>query len=500
MEGNVVLTSKKTVSNKQVIVDCRFLISSGNEVGKVISIHAIPFITSTDIYASKIKYSGKVNFKLIYLTEDGRVLSINNMSDFDETIDMDGIDEDCYSDISFKVVDVTTPSVKANEVKVACVMETLVDIDESEMCESIDLEEGIFCKNNENACLERCGCFKESFELEEELRINDDLNNVLSLDSELCIKDVYAGNGFAVVSGQIFFVVTYDTEDSPVKCYKTCIEFKQEIGMDDVGMDSVVKASMYIQQNLIKMSVVQEEGYNSIGLEIPIIATGCVYNKKNINIIEDVYSPKNILRTTHREINAVEHLHCSSFEDYLREMVTIDMDNSARLIGFSGANVVISTSYITHDKLTVEGVVSGTILLMTEEGLSSVITEVPFEVNNVRGEYIGLEDLSVRVGIGDFDASIKNAGELEINAKLNFFITATKHKTMYTISQIDIESERPKRDCAIEIVLTGEHNSFWDLGKSLGVSTEQLLLQNPHLTEPITAGEKIVIYYPAISR
>ena len=79
MEGKVILTNKQNLDSKQLVVDCRFVVTNGNEVGKVLSVSATPFVTNTDTYPNSIKYSGKVNFKLIYLTEDGRVLSINNM-------------------------------------------------------------------------------------------------------------------------------------------------------------------------------------------------------------------------------------------------------------------------------------------------------------------------------------------------------------------------------------------------------------------------------------
>ena len=496
MEGKVILTNKQNLDSKQLVVDCRFVVTNGNEVGKVLSVSATPFVTNTDTYPNSIKYSGKVNFKLIYLTEDGRVLSINNMSDFDEALEVENLSEDAFATVNFKVVDVTTPSVKSNEVKVACVMEASCSIEGKNYFDNVNIEDGVFCKKKEVDNFELSCHFKEAFELEEEIRINDELNNVLALDSELCIKDVYAGNGFVVVSGQIFYCVVYDTEDCVFKSHKQAIDFKQEIAVDSATIDSKVCVNLSLQQNLIKMSIIQEDGYNTIKLEMPIIAYGSVYNKAYIEVVEDAYSENNILTVSTRQLTLIEQVYSNSIEDFVRETVAINEVEGAKLLGFSGANVVVSSSYVDGDKLNIEGVVSGTVIFDANSQITSIIAEVPFIVSNTKPEYTELDGVDVVAGLSDFDVSIKSNTEMELSAKLNLYLTGIKHRNINAVDTIEVVSKRPERDCAIEIIVTGEQNTLWDLGKTLGVSAEQLLLQNPNLTEPISAGQKVVVYYP----
>lgn len=496
MEEKVVLSNKRNLGNKQMVVDCRFMVSNGNEIGKVLSVSATPFVTNTDTYPSSIKYSGKVNFKLIYLTEDGRVLSINNMTDFDDTIDVDNLTEDAFGMVHFKVVDVTTPSVKTNEVKVACVMEASISVEGRNYFDNVSIEDGVFCKKGSMDNYELTCHFKDAFELNEEIRINGELNNVLTLDADLCVKDVYTGNGFVVVSGQIFCCVVYDTEEAVFRSYKQTIDFKQEIAIDEATIDSKVCMNLSLQHNLIKMSIVQEDGYNAINLELPIIAYGTVYNKNTIEVVEDVYSESEIIDTKLKDLNIVEQVHSYCIEDYVRENVSIDEVEGASLLGFSGANVVVSSCYIEGDKLNIEGVISGTVIFDTNSQITSIIAEVPFIIVNTKPEYSQLEDIDVLAGLCDFDVTIKSSTQMELTAKLNFYVTGTRHRLIKAIDTIDIVAKRPERDCAIEIVITGEQRTLWELGKSLGVSAEQLLIQNPSLVEPISAGQKVIVYYP----
>ena len=496
MEDKVVLASKQNLKGSQMIVDCRFLASSGNEIGKVLSVSATPFVSNIDTYPSTVKYSGKVNFKLIYLTEDGRIISVNNMSDFDETVDVESMGDDAFAQVNFKVVDVTTPSVKTNEVKVACVMESVVSIETKNAFEGVQPNEGVFCKKKAFDNYELCSHFKEAFELEEEIRINDDLEQVLTLDCELCVKEVFAGNGFIVVSGEVFCVVAYTSENCVFKTYKQAIDFKQEIESQDATTDSKVNVNLNLQHNLIKMSVIQEDGYNTVRVELPIMACGSVYNKVNMEVVEDVYSENELLEVETVDLNTLEQVYSVTFEDFVREIVPIGEVQGAKLLGFSGANVVVSSSYFEDDKLTVEGVVSGTAIFDLDSQINSIIAEVPFVVSSTKSECRDLDNLEVVCGLCDFDLSLKNDSEMELSAKLGFFVTGTKHKSVKGVLAVTPTTKRSERDCSIEIVVTSKESSLWDLGKTLGVSAEQLLIQNPNLVEPIKEGEKVVVYYP----
>ncbi len=496
MEDKVVLANKKNVKGSQMIVDCRFLTNSGDEIGKVLSVSATPFVSNVDTYPSTVKYSGKVNFKLIYLTEDGRIISVNNMSDFNETIEAELSGDDAFAQVNFKVVDVTTPSVKTNEVKVACVMETVVSIETKNAFAGIQPNDGVFCKKKLFDCYELCSHFKEAFELEDEIRIEDDLEKVLTLDCELCVKEVFAGNGFIVVSGEVFYVVAYTSENCVFKTYKQIVNFKQEIETQGATTDSKVNANLNLQYNLIKMSVIQEDGYNTVRVVLPILASGSVYNKVSAEVVEDAYSENELLEVETSDLNTLEQVYSCAFEDFVREVVPVGEVQGAKLLGFSGANVVISSSYFDDDQLIIEGVVSGTAIFDLNSQISSIIAEVPFVVSSIKNECRELESLDVAGGLCDFDLSLKNDSEMELSAKLNFFVTGTKHKSIKAVSMVTPTVKRSRHDCSIEIVVTSKESSLWELGKALGVSAEQLLIQNPNLVDPIAEGEKIIVYYP----
>lgn len=502
MENLVVLNTKKYLGRKQVVLDCKFQIESGKEVQKVLAVCGKPILTETTVTNGNVNFLGKVNVNLIYLTESRERESLNCLIDFNEYYDNALIEVGDFVDIELKVVDVTTPSIKANEVKVACILDAVISLSKNKTCEQASEAEDIFYKKSLCEISRQVANFKDSFDISEEFRIEGDLKCVLSLDVNMVVKECYCGNGFAVVGGDAYASVIYEDESNEIKMFKSTFSVKQEVQVDNINKDCLVVGQMQPLDFLSKCSVAQGENCNIVKWEAPVNVSGVIYENTLIDKIDDAYSCKNNIELNKSMQQTIKNLVQENIEDSVKGEVPLKDDIDATLLGYMFSGVEVSSAFIQNDKVTIEGVVSTTILYKDNAGenenananVQSVIAEFPFSLEHSKAEFDGITNVQVMPNIIDLDVGIKN-NKIELVTKLQFNVFCFAEENVEFVEAVTVTSPRKSNDCAMEIIIVQNEQTLWDLCKKLGVSSEQILEQNPNIVEPLKQNDKIVIYH-----
>ena len=495
MENIIELNTKKYLGRKQIVLDCKFQIENGKEVYKALAVSGKPILNEVNVAGGDVGFLGKVNLKLVYLTESGERECLNCIADFNESYESDEIEIGDAVAIDLKVVDVTTPSIKANEVKVAIIIDAVISICKNIKCEQEDTKENVYYKTQEKQIANKVCLVNDTFDLAEEFKINGDLKCVLNIDSDIIVKESYCGSGFAVVEGDVVANIVYEDESDELKMYKTTFPFKQETTLEDVNKECIVCADAKPLEYLSKCTVSQGDNCNIIKYEVPININGIVYENKTIIVNDDAYSEKYTLKNEYVKYDAIKEIVSCNLEDSVKgELPLKDGENATLLLNlFNG--VEVSSSYMENEKLCVEGVVNSTIIYKDEQNSErSVIAEFPYICKLNKIELEKADEISVKASIVDMDITIKN-GNLELVTKLVFNVIGVQKDTLNILISASEESERPQKDCAMEVVFINEDKPLWDLGKMLGVDVGKIEKQNPTLDGFAKKGDKIVVYY-----
>jgi len=492
MENKNIVCNRFALGQKQIVVDCKFNIESGKEVAKIVCVNAKPYTTASECVNSSVRFGGRVCFNIVYISEDGDLVSLNAISDYEELLE--GVEvNNGNTNINLKVVDVTTPSIKANEIKLACVIDAEAVVETCEELNGFDMPDDVFCKRDMKQHLEFKSKFDCDFNLEEEFRINDDVQNILSCDVDICVKDMYSGTNFIVINGQSLYTITYYDENNVIRVFKECRPYKQEIGVEGAVKDDYIIGNVQVLNNQTKVTINAGESYNMVTVEVSAVATGSTYENSIYEKIEDIYSIKNMVDYDKKKVKHILDINNFNIEESIREMVEFNVDYE-NILGVNNVNIAISNSTLNGDTITIEGIISASIVYNTLEEVNSFIAEVPFVVTNSKSEYKEVSDIEVYAFVSDYDAIARN-GQLEFNAKLNFYVVAQKNEECEFITGMTLLGERDPINHAIEIVIASEGQTFWDIGKMLGVSMEQIALQNPNLEEPLANGTRVVVYH-----
>lgn len=494
MSSLMELNSKQYLGRKQIVLDCKFSVESGKEIEKILSVNAVPYLADIDILIHKANFKVKAGLEVMYLGENQSKQSFTTIADASDVIENDLINPNCQVEVEFKVVDVTTPSIKSNEVKIACILDLSFYLNSKTTVEIVEELEDCCYKKDILEVVDIKSTFNENVDLNEEFKIEGDLSKIVAVQVSSSVKNSFAGNGYIVVSGVGFANILYEDEIGCLKNYKTSFEIKQEISANDISKDDIIKANLTVLNYLAKVTVIQADGYNIIKWETSGRITGTIYESKLIDKVCDAYSLKDNIECKTQKCKKLDSIFVSTFEDSIKGEISFNEDENSHIVGFIGENVAVSNSVIENDKLRIEGVVSATVLYENENGCNSVIAEVPFETSFAKGELIGLDNIILNTSILDLDVD-KRSNTIELISKINFNLCAYKNAETEIISGVEIVGKREKPDCAIEMIIVGENQSIWDLCKKIGVSEENLLKQNPELIEPLSEGQKILLFH-----
>lgn len=493
---SIFVSTRKIISKTQVILDCKFSIDSDNEVEKILAVNSVPVILTKNCLDNKITYSGKLSTSLLYETKNGRKIEVINVSDFNETLIAD-VSSGENVNIECKIIDITTPSIKTNEVKVACIIEILpIILVEKEISCNITAE-NVITKTNELILTNFVQSINETFEFAEKIKIQDSLNQILKIDTNPSITKCQCKNGFITVDLDVFVCISYLDEFDNVKFYQELFSFSQEFQAEDSIEEDNILLNILPLSHLSKTVVSQENNYNLISYSLTLQCLGEIFHQSVYNNIVDAYSTTDLISYKKQEISGLSTLNNVFFTNSFTGKVNLLNEND-NVLGFVNPNCEIINSLYENEKTTIEGIISSTILYSktsnNEENIAdsstySLIAEIPFTVT-YQGEFAVS---NIHCGIKNFNFH-KDQNSLEIEAKINFWGNVEQKCDFENLTEVCLKSKKPLSPYAFEIFIAEEDIPLWDLCKKIGAKQEDILNQNKNISEPIKKGTKILHY------
>ena len=89
---------------------------------------------------------------------------------------------------------------------------------------------------------------------------------------------------------------------------------------------------------------------------------------------------------------------------------------------------------------------------------------------------------------------IRRDGELEIKADIAVEYSATRSEVKYVICELALGEERALPTGAVAIHIARKGETLWEAAKALGTTPENVLLQNPGISLPLSGGERVITY------
>lgn len=490
------LVVKKKLGQTQINNSISLENVNESKITKVLTISAKPIVEKTDVLNAEVKVNGLVEYNMLVVLDNNEINSITEKSPFSLSFESKEITENSSVDVLANVVEVN--NVSGESLNFNCVINfKFYILNSMPPIKCPQEKDGVLVKTKEILYSTYVCNINYNFQLGFEEVKDSRFNKVLFISSNASIKNVLPNNEYFTVNGEVYTTIVFQNEDGLIKSVLKENEFSEEVEAKGVNKDSTICLDITTQEIEIVENL-ENKTYNFI---IPIKLTGQIFNRNTCKTILDAYSINNEVNLTTSSYEDQSFSSTKQVSGSISTTASIDenLDPIDKILAVIPNNIYVINQVVKDGNLLLEGIVNLNIIYysLDEEGseiLNSFDIDVPFSLNFTIEELKETDNVINNLVIRDVNIKNKLGKELEIVIDFKNNYSIITNNTNAVVSEINLGEEKQQDNFALQVYLTRNEESLWDIAKKLNITVEDLVSQNGELTMPIQDGEKIVAY------
>lgn len=476
--------------SKKINISEDFVISDSKpDVLSIVDENGNAYINKVDILENKIKVNGFADVNVLYLADTGENRSINHKFEFSEVIEFDGICEDMYMVDKIKILSIRSKILNERKLNVEIDLEISILTNKKDRVEyviGLENEEKVQILQKEVEVESLVGVGKSKASIRENLPI-DNIDQVLDIvSSDINVRNIENKLSINKIlsKADVEVDVTYITVDGNVNSTKR--EF-QAMGFIDIenADDTNIANSEYMIRGINIGEIGRDE--HNINVELDFDILGEVYEKRNVNIINDMYSLKDdfeiskkiekirIIDYFDEMIEISERINIDELENVLKVCANVELKNVNYIDGISKISGEVIYK-ILYEKPNVSGIF-----------LKNV--RVPFEKNINQRLF---KDVKLELIENTY---IKRDTNIELTSKIKIVKYCNNNNRFEFIDDVSRAEVCEKEDCySLVIYFIKKDDTLWKIAKKFKTTVDEIVkvnnIENP---DNIQIGKKLYI-------
>lgn len=481
----------------QLVVECDADASGNGGVSKILSVSSDVIVSKVEALTGEAKVSGKVNYKVLFLNHDNAICSLDYYSDFTESIGSSDVSDKSIIFARAKVID-TDSSNNKDSIK----LQAVVDID----LYGVDMTDKEVLVSADNA-LTKCEMQETSrhiayidkmFDINETYEANCNVDKILVFDATAVLNNVKVGEGAITVQGEASVSITYESEGKIVN-KNIRMPYSEEIA--EKCVNTLSRANMFVTVASSKLILAGVEDNNVMKIELTLRMEGNVFDIEKSSVVTDIFSCDCELKTERMTVKSLRDVGYRCVEERISGETTIDSDMNGikRIIATSVAKNIMTNTVVRKGEVQVDGLINTSVIYEEEEGAyNSVLLELPYTVNIPLDCVNENDDVEVNVVVLNVASRVKRDRDIDVIAELGIEIAVLRKYENNIITGVECVGEKINTHKTISVYFVREGDTVWDAVKGIGMSEENLALQNADIDfANLKEGDRIVAFRSA---
>ena len=453
-----------------------------------------------EVIQDKVKIEGNVNTYVMYLpdSKEDNVRALNCTMDFSQNISVPGAKEGMILVTKCEIKDIECKVINGRKISLKANLEIFVKLyanEDIEIINSVKNVQDIQTLNKEFQVNSLIGNGKTTIYAKDTLNIDqqDELAEILSVDIKLCNKDLKLSYNKVLTKAEVKVKITYLTEDNKVKSIEGTIPAVGFIDIQNISEDNICEVHYEVKNMLVKANPAEE---HSIYIELEIEPSCMAYEKKNIALIQDLYTPSANLEYTQRSVILSSDKSEYENEFVVKEKVNIPNLTENNIVDVE-TNTSISNVVITDSKITYTGDLNLNFLYTSGNTLNSRYVKIPFELNTENRQNNADINVDYEIVLKEIKYDFKSNGDVQIEALLEIDTKICRNINMNIIDNIKVEdiNDRANDDYdSLILYIVRQGDTLWKIAKKFNSTVEEISRMNGiEDTNKIDVGEKLYI-------
>lgn len=470
------------------------------DVLKIISTTGTVCVYKKEVLSGKVKLEGCINTYIIYLADDeeNSIRTINTSLDFAEIIDLENCKEGMSLDVVLLLKGFETKILNGRKMHIKALLDVSLKVyktSETEIVVDIQNDNGdIQMLNSSKKILSLIGENTGKTTLKETINVQDELAEIMKVNFE--ISDIVSKTSYnkVLIKANANINIMYLTEDNKVNETNAVIPIMGFIDMPDVTDTSKCISRVSLRNLVLRLNNEEE---NSIYIEADIDLTCKVFEIREINVIEDIYSITNNINLEKVAVRATQ-------EDFeltkiikLNEKLTIPELLYGKILGFNSIPTISSVD-VRNGKINYEAVLSAEFMVQSENDVNSVKAEIPFSFELVDNNIINMSNVETEIRVISQKLDINEDGII-INIEMEANAGIQNYETISFTQNLELQEPQNMDTYSMVIYFVKPGDTLWEIAKQFRSKVEDIARVNGIEDEnKIRIGQQL--YIPKFTR
>ena len=401
-------------------------------------------IYKKEIQDGKIKIDGTINTYIMYLadSESNNIRSINTNLDFSQTINTEKAKINMNLENTFTLKEIECKVLNGRKVNIKAVLEVETKMFSNENIDIVkgveDLRDVQTLNNNINInTLIGEGSTKvyakDTFSIDN----IDNLAEVMKSDIRIINKESKISYNKVLVKSDLEVKVLYLTEDNRINTLQKTIPVMGFVDIKDVNDESLCNIKYEVRNVLIKPNNVEE---HSIYVEVELEIYCQAYENRQLDIIQDLYSPTIDLTFEQKRIKVMQKKDCIQNVCNIREKQTIPEIGNNKLYDVE-VTPIINNQKILNDRIMYDGEVSLNFIFAsnTQGGINTKKVNIPFNFNIDANGIVPTSNINTNIEIGMQDFIVMPDESIDIKVD---YMEVENNVTLYIKEMVTFSKEK----------------------------------------------------------
>ena len=481
------------------------------DIARILLLDGDAFINGAEAASDELIINGTIRYKILYVSDDPDqpVKSINTTSDFTYPMNIPNVRQGMNCRVKCGIEHMEYEILNSRKINV----KTIVSLygraanrleqyitREFEGLEDIQILRNSVFINSYAGDSETTCTVSETLELPAG---KPAIREILRNDVKITGKEFKPGDGKIVANGEINVSTLYigDDETHSIQYMEHEIPFSHLIDLPDVNENSSCNMEFEIGELSFEPEEDADGELRMMKGEIMLNVYAEAFGSREIELVEDAYSPNTGINLEKEELRMEELAAESKSQATIKETINIQEDSPeiSEVFNVLG-RVSLSGSEIMDDRVSVEGAVECDILYLAnneEQPIFCITREIPFkQVFEMKGVKPSMR-LDLDTDIEQCSYSMLSAREVEVRFVVGLAGRAVSQVAIPVIVKADeqpFDDKRLESRPSITIYFTQPGDTLWRIAKKYSTTVNEVKKNNDiDDSGIIEAGSQILI-------
>lgn len=451
-----------------------------------------------EVSDEKVRIDGNINTYIMYLADDtqDKVRGINTSLDFSEIIPVSNAKEGMEAIIQTKLKSIECKVINGRKVGIKATLEVDIKIyakEEVEIVNNIQNAEGIQMLKEDLRVNSLVGMGENKIYTKDNISIDniDNLAEILKTDIAIVDKDIKVSYNKILAKAEAKVKIMYLTEDNRINSIHTKIPIVGFIDMPNVTEENICDLDYEIKNMIIKPNAPEE---HSIYIELEMGVVAIAYEEKQINLIQDIYSPCENLEFNKKKITTITNKQTRKEIKQIREKIEVEGIENKNIIDVD-VNVGMEKQENLANRIVFTGNIEINFILSNQELQMEVRnSKIPFEYTIDGVEDSENMNCKLDAEVAEQDFIIQDGGVVSSNIDLVMNSDMYRNTNMNIMNEIQTNGEREAEDYGLILYIVKKGDTLWNIAKRYGSTIDDIVRTNGIEDEnKIVPGQKLFI-------